>query len=420
MKYRALLIILAMLCIPLSVPVLAQSGDATEDPSAGWPVEQHCVNITPPPAGWTFDGTILMLGDYGIHGYQAGWETPHVLVFLHKSNAVRGGALSPDGNWYAYPWGEFFITETYNAITSVSELRVHSTRDAREYRVALRAQGYQSAYDKAVWLDNEHVLFQNMDYENPDTAGLIRITPVSGTIETWTLLANAVTSLPEYLYPAPDWKAFVAPYYGYVRSGSTVNYEGNWGLYSFEDNAFARTADIPLGEAYLPSALAWSPDSTQFAAYTDNNILALFDRNGTITQTIFTFSGEGEAVGLDSLQWSSDGRYVTFDLIQDSHYEPGEDLRYVTARSAKPGSNHIMIADLQEQKIIDTCLPVGWGVAWSPETNHLAFVGPGEGQVPLQVFDVNSWEAHTVAYQGVSYPYAEYHDDRVMIGWRAD
>jgi hypothetical protein len=105
---------------------------AQESPDAGWPIEERCIGApTAPPDDWTYSGTILMTGNSGIHGVNAAWETPHVLTFLNDTD-LWGGALSPDGNWYASPRGNFTITETYNGITEIDELRISSIEGQRD------------------------------------------------------------------------------------------------------------------------------------------------------------------------------------------------------------------------------------------------------------------------------------------------
>ncbi len=109
-KFLILLISLVSLLL-LGAPVL-HAQDATDTPDAGWPVEERCVGApTKPPKGWSYDGTILMTGYAGIHGVNAKWDTPRVLAKLSDKD-VWGGALSPDGKWYASPYGERFTTES--------------------------------------------------------------------------------------------------------------------------------------------------------------------------------------------------------------------------------------------------------------------------------------------------------------------
>ncbi len=115
-----------LLPVILLLTLTTSSAVAQEVTDTGWPVQERCTGSpTAPPKGWTYNGTILLTGNSGIHGVNAAWETPHILTFL-DDNDLWGGALSPDGQWYASPRGTFTITETYNGITEIDELRVSS------------------------------------------------------------------------------------------------------------------------------------------------------------------------------------------------------------------------------------------------------------------------------------------------------
>ncbi len=392
MKIRALLFF--TLCFVFLSTVVISSKPAVRA-SSGWQVKQACLETFEPPADWTFDGTIVMQGNSGIHTYQHGWATPHVSIFLNPQFALREGELSPDGNWYAYPWGEFYITESYNHLTEVEELRVHNTHDDREYSVPYETFGYLGTYIQAQWIDNEHILFENA-----------YINPFSGEMETWKPLENRTfesTSIP--YYPSRDWSAFVSP---------RLNVDA-WSLYILEDGSYKLVSDIPIDTSPV-AVIGWSPDAQKFAAFADHTI-SLFDLDGTIADTIYTLTEEYPFAAPDSIRWSSDGRYITFVLTEDDWWKYSYNIGGGSEYSY--GANRLFIADTQEQTVIDTCLEVGWGVAWSPNVNELALVGPNEGQAPLQILDVASWSLYTVAYHGVSYRTA-YNDNRVILGWSAD
>ena len=91
------LIPIALLTLLTLTPLAAQ--DATPQP--GWLVEQHCIgDPTPPPDGWTYDGTIFVNDDVGIHALNPKIKTPHIVLF--RQEFTNGAALSPDGKWYAF------------------------------------------------------------------------------------------------------------------------------------------------------------------------------------------------------------------------------------------------------------------------------------------------------------------------------
>ena len=393
-------------------PTFAQNEGTAEPDLADWSVEERCIQASTPPDHWTFEGTLLMRGHYGIHAYQAGWDTPQVVVFLQPGNALRGGALSPDGNWYAYPWGEFSVSETYNAVTSVRELRVHSTRDERVYSVPTYTEGFQTTYKQAYWLDDDHVLFENWD---PSFAGVVRIGPFEGQIEVWEQFSSTFDQLPARLYPSPDWGDLVALYPPSVWATST----SEWQLYSQQNGRYIPITTLPLSDPYNPIPVAWQSDSSQFAAQidTDESIyLALFSRQGEVVDRIMTVK-EGHHITPINFQWSADGRYLAFVIAADGIWQTFLDSTFPNYASLDYGVNRLFIADTQDRKVIDTCLEVGIGMAWSPETTQLTLIPSGEGQIPLQILDMETFELHTVTYHGVSYTQLN-NDVQVILGWR--
>ncbi|HEX3051359.1 MAG TPA: hypothetical protein VHP83_11935, partial [Aggregatilineaceae bacterium] len=98
LQKRLGLFILGFLMVAFTIPpdfIIAQ------DDAQGWPVVQRCLTPTAAPEGWTYTGTILLDGYAGIHGVNADWATPRVLVFLNWPSKASARALSPDGNWLA-------------------------------------------------------------------------------------------------------------------------------------------------------------------------------------------------------------------------------------------------------------------------------------------------------------------------------
>lgn len=376
-----------------------------------WFIQQTCLETTTPPANWSFDGTIIMRGNYGIHAYKREWETPHVVVFLDPDKSLRGGALSPDGNWYAYPWGDLVITASYNAITTLQELRVHSTHNAIEYIIPVSGETYHGAYFQAHWIDTEHILFDNW---RPPYSGPVLVNPFTGNMESWNAYEDAVEFVFPYIYPTSDWAAFVAPYITNSPSREWI-----WGLFAKKDDTFERLSNPLLGEAYLhPAMMAWSPDNSVFAAQTANTI-ALFSREGTIIDTIYTFNeADYTYVAPDSVHWSLGGRYITFVLSKDNSWMAST-RTWPNYAQIDYGENRLFIIDTQEHSIYDTCLEVGWGLAWSSNADQLALIRAGAGQAPLQILDMETMQLYTVAYHNTDYTLIG-NDPQIILGWRED
>jgi hypothetical protein len=72
----------------------------------------------------------------------------------------------------------------------------------------------------------------------------------------------------------------------------------------------------------------------------------------------------------------------------------------------------LYLADMQERQIINTCLQVGRGTAFSPNNTKLAFLAPGTGTKLVYVLDLESWALHPVANHIVE------NNDGAVIGWR--
>lgn len=346
-------ILICLLLFVLLFAIFPNTASLQTAEQSSWPVEQNCLGAITPPSNWTFEGRIFLKGNSGVHEYQADWDTPRVAVFLHKDKAMRGGALSPDGNWYAYPWGEFVVTESYNAITSVEELRVHSTLDEHEYSVPVFEEDYHGRFSQAFWINNEQILFYN--WREPYT-GIVVINPFSGEMEKWEPFVNAVEFLIlQYVYPSSDWATVVAPYL--PTSASSQTWE--WGLFSNDGTQFKRIIELPLGDPYDTDAvMAWSPDSSEFAAYSENAI-SLFNTQGEVTDTILSLvSSDYPYVALDSIHWSPDGNYITFVLSQDENWTPSN-LVWPNYADVDYGRSRLFIADMQNRTVMDTCLEVG-------------------------------------------------------------
>jgi hypothetical protein len=378
-------------------PIAAQ--DATTE--TGWPIEQRCVgDPTPPPDDWTYDGTILLTGYAGIHGVNAAWDTPRVLTFLNEDN-LWGGALSPDGNWYASPRGNFTITESYNGITEIWEIRVFPVNGQRDsaYSIPYRETFFQYMHGQVYWKDNENFLYFDL------------INPVTGEIRVWNKPDSVWDAHPhKRSYFAPDWTRQI--YYENENQPS-------WGIYNVEN-------DEILDNLNITPPIAWKPDSSEFVAtITDGTAmpsysLALFDRDG-VQDDVIVSAPEFE-FGLFAIDWSADGRYLAFITFPFAYYSAE---RKVYSLAYYGFENTLYIADTEQKRIINTCMAVGEGLAWSPVAgvSQLAIMPPGEGTKDVLILDIEADTIYPVAQHFVTY------NRRIdqgrgsfysIIGWRAD
>jgi hypothetical protein len=393
-----------LLIVFIVSPAVAQ--DAT---NTGWPVEEHCIGKpVKAPKGWTYTGTILITSYSGIHGVNATWETPHVLTFLNYYD-LWGGALSPDGQWYASPRGNFTITNTLNGITEIDELRVSSVDGQRDNFYSLPVDRSDFFFPghinpQVYWRDNENFLYANAQFS-----------PFTSDIAEWPTPEFTFDRDPDLRYHfAPDWTRWIFP--GLDKQGRFI-----WKL---GDLTYNRV----IGTLNITPPIAWKPDSSAFVATITDGAdipsysLVLFDREGKQIETIFAVPFK-QQLGLFALGWSRDNRYFAF-IMFDMYISP-EGKAYPTS-SYYNIHNTLYIADTQNKVIINTCKAIGEGLAWSPDANtdEMTFLASGEGLKDVLILSMSEYKMYSVAKHTVSYNkridqgYMGASDS--IIGWRAD
>jgi hypothetical protein len=95
---RRILILVCLFVLSIT-PAIAQS-EATE----AWSIVERCVGEpVAPPDDWSFEGIIFSLSDYAVHGINAAYDTPYIIVFradpfmMDSGTYAQSGAISPDG-----------------------------------------------------------------------------------------------------------------------------------------------------------------------------------------------------------------------------------------------------------------------------------------------------------------------------------
>jgi hypothetical protein len=357
--------------------LFALSPVATSAQEPGWPVEQRCVSKpTPPPPGWTFPGTLLLHGRYGIHAVDAKHETPYVAVYLQDDGLPGGGKLSPDGRWYAMLEGSASYGQyAMNAAISVSQIQVWSTvTNKQHYKLAWQnaySMGSHGLDHELWWYDNTHLLYEADGDGQPHSHYLIN--PFEGTSEPFN---NQIVVGNYLFYPSPDWTRAIYP--------RNLDFNTDWVL---RDRSGEKRL-FPASEADSPMAIYWTTDSTQFINiiyWKDHHELALYDTNGNRLDTLTQFQQLQQSA--DEASWSPDGAHFAF-----------------------LASQNLMIADLKAKRIIDYCIS-GSGLIWSHDSTKIAFMGNSlKEQRPIRVLDLEREQVYTVAY----------HSGGGIIGWRAD
>jgi hypothetical protein len=356
-------------CLLLLTFTLAHAQESTPEPTDGWTIEQRCVTEpTTPPDDWFFDGTILMTGYQGIHAVNANFETPFVIAPW----GIAGGALSPDGRWYAMPNGD--VHRNNNMIDysmSIDEIIV--------YRTTPQPESYTIAWDLLnvtidpinlplyiTWLDNEHFVFYTGNSWR--TIDPVLANPFTGEIQSWD-------------YPLILDHAAISP--------DTTRLVVDGGLYDF--------ASVEQIQSVRLSAVRWANDSSFFIGVNRSQIVQV-DRDGAVRTLV---------------QFPTDQNLYPYSPHRLKNTSISADMRYIAYADYSELQSHLYIIDLQEQRLFDTCLDIRDGVEWSPSGHQLVLLGLGDEQNPVNVLDVDSWSLYTVAYHTVSY-YGG------IIGWRAD
>lgn len=367
MKTKTTLLLIVSVWLAAFASGVAAQGD-------GYPVTRRCIvdalelDETPP-----FPGTLLMQGWAGVHGFRANWDTTRVVSFIDAGAALPGGALSPDGRWYAVPWGSEIRANNGDILYYADELRAFSTIDSEEvWRVNWNSTfNSKSPISQIYWRDDERAYYTTMDDGTPTGTFLVNFFAVNSEPVSTTLDPLDVESVS---YFSPDWTRAL------VNDNSERFDPSAWQLVDVE-------ADAPLLDLNLAefSQVAWTPSSAFFAAEVlrpndDGELLyqiALFDRDGARVQTLLDMP-EGARVlfspdnDLKNMVWSPDGRY----------------LAVITSISTAPPIDNLYIIDTMEGRAIDTCLAPSGGLAWSPGGNQLALMASGEEHRPIYILEV--------------------------------
>jgi len=329
-------------------------------PAPGWPVEQRCLgDPTPPPDGWTYDGTIFAYkAGEGVRGLRADLSTPYHVTYEGDSIFNSAGSFSPDRKWFAVPVGNSGpsdpVRPSVDSYYTVSWIIVYNTGLARETHKIRWAVSYSGGGPWVVtplyWLDKNRLVYER-GYEITGRDTLI-VNPFTSEVIPWGESFNLM-----YSVVSPDLtRAIVTSYgpeqdvYDFLSAEPITQLEGTPGVVGFD----------PI----------WLADSSYFvAARTDAALpqVRLYDRDGKFVDVIYE-SREGE--GLPHTALSPDRRYLSM-VTYDGLY----------------------IADLQQKHIFDVCLSLtNSEVAWSYNNDALAVNYDRQ----LTIIDVDAGEAYTL------------------------
>lgn len=126
-----------------------------------WPIERECApSVSAAPEDLAFSGALITYAVDGVRAYRDGFPTTYFIAF-GGSNFNEGGALSPDGRWYAVPHGTIQTIATSDVQYRVSELRIYTTEAIPQLRWRL-AWSLASPYrtlPPLQWLSDHTLLY---------------------------------------------------------------------------------------------------------------------------------------------------------------------------------------------------------------------------------------------------------------------
>ncbi len=396
MRHLFLMPIMLLLCIV--APLSAQ--DATSD--TGWPIEQRCVgDPTPPPDDWTYDGTILYQGEYGIHGLRSDWPTSRVLAFtnvMSPGNYIVQGALSPDKQWYAGAEGDSTCRGSCNTadewVYAVHIFDISGNNPRKIYSMPWKSHyGRNTAGSDRpglAWLDDEHIIYPFGPSKKLDGYSDIDewiANPFTGEIRFWR---DQLDLFKPYRH-SPDFsRALESVFNGDYNDPNNFYYLVN----SETEQIIAELGDRTTMVLLSGYSQVWSPDSSQFliAQRMNDNViqLMLYDRQGNALKKILEMPFQNLYAGdfYIWIKWSPDSHHIVMRWAQSVGEYGLQD--YTTS-----------IIDLEQEQVTNMCMSEFEDFEWSPDSDQIIFEESG-------LFDLAEWKLYQLDVDGF------------VLGWRAD
>jgi WD40 repeat protein len=344
--------------------LIVPSGIQAQSDEEPWPIVEQCISleINPPP-DWTFDGTLILSSQFRVHTFRQGWTTPRIMAFYRS---YFDTALSPDGRWFAVIVGNTDLSSGMLTVFSITAIQVFSTTDDTFYSIPWENEyaAFHRVYGhRLYWADENHLLYSK---------------DIDGG-ENW-FLVNPFTS------EITPWEQFFRPsYFGFdLAPDAQKGLSSDWPEPFLSIHANETVTEVAIRSGFNG---IWHPSSDYFLIETfpedstDPVDLLMLDLNGEIVYDIFRTQSD---YGVGTMVWSPDGRYLAF--VDD----------------------HLYIADLDAERVIDTCIATSSTIAWSPTRNQLAVVG-GSSDHAIRIIDFDRAASYIVGYHAGG-----------IIGWRAD
>lgn len=379
---------------------------AQESASNEWKIEQRCLSEpVKPPSDWSFNGTVLFRGQYGIQGIRHDWQTSHVLAFTNSKFAygvgvyIGLGNFSPDMSHFAAPVGEGVCGSVHcdGTLDQIYGVRVFDTtgnnpRLHKSFSLNVFYGQMTSEYDEpqVVWLNNDEFVYPVF----PPNATQSH----TGEPTLFNILTDEHKTLPEEPSPvcwrcSPDGTRQLAAYQD-TSDFNNIKYFRE--LRTYPEGEVLQS----LNDYFIPDwNQSWSRDSQHFLALHedgDSAYLLSYNRDGDMearlsppmSSSIDTFYISN---GFD-VNWSPTGDYIWLSPGRDSTQE----------NSLQSG---VYLLNINQQTAYDLC-GYHWGY-WSPDGSLFALIFKDK----LAIYN---------PVTGENYEVASLSDSDYIIGWRGD
>ncbi|MCU0496648.1 MAG: hypothetical protein MUF87_04765 [Anaerolineae bacterium] len=319
------------LLLLVSALVIVQPIDWTNDWTNTWMNERACVPlVSPAPEDLTFSGALITYDSDGVRAYRAGLPTTYFIAF-GGSNFNEGGALSPDGRWYAVPHGTIQTIATSDVQYRVNELRIYTTGAIPQLRWRLPwslAAPYPTL-PTLHWLAEDTLVYGQGGFLTGFDGYRVDVSDGSMvTDDRFRVHALSPDGTRGFLPDADQWRL--------VDLTSEIP-----------------LADFPRG---LETRFTWSLNSEQFVILTADRVLMLYDRDGRPVETMLTLGPDRR---LWNLSWVGE-RHLLFSL-----YDPYQ------------GRNPLYRVDLTTNTIVDLCVEL---VPYHDGQPESAVIGSPDGE----------------------------------------
>lgn len=410
MLHRLIIALLTCLSLTLLISPLTAQETPPPDPETafklaeGWTFEQRCIQeATPPPAGWTFDGTIFIYeDDRGMKELRSDVAQPYFIAFdggSEPQNFNAAGRVSPDGKWYAVPAGTVHSSMTGNHY-GIDEIRVFSTGRTSNliHRVSWSnhfAGISTGTIDDIQWKDNTTLFYQDALSKNP------------GWYEFNVLDGNK--TLVEVSFPANKD--------GYHELSPDLS----MGIKYREHADTSYLVDLTTGQdiMLLPHdyQINWLPDSSGFLLFTTRipaitRLKTILSENrGRVIPDASTQSLEINPLTTVEL-YNRRGELVTQILNTHEKLSPLNWSPYaqVFALQHFGEKRSLYIMDFEQQLLIATCIQNYYLFQWSPHEPQILIDTRDAGQQNA-ILQVINWQT------GENYRIATIPNWIVTVGW---